>query len=109
VLAQAGEVPLSDLEKEIRRRELSLRRKLDLQKWLTKYNAMLMEASAEYRLGALIKQIADESGISVPARIVEQLGNPDFAEKHKAEIERILSDGEILKALLPLLDALPNI
>lgn len=103
--------PQHNTEKEFHRREQTLRRKLELQKWHGKYNAMLIEASPEHRLGALIRKIAGDDKDASAVRVTAYLGNLSAAEAGAihSEIERILSEGRIMEELLPLLDPLPNI
>jgi hypothetical protein len=109
--APQAELSRRDLKREFDRREQALRRRLELQKWNAKYDLMLIEASPEFRLGALLKK-APGGGDPVNAiEILARLGNANSPEAHEvsAEIERILLEGEVLESLLPLLDPLPNI
>jgi len=72
---------------------------------------MLIEASPEHRLGALIRKIAGDDKDASAVRVTAYLGNLSAAEASAihSEIERILSEGRIMEELLPLLDPLPNI
>lgn len=99
------------IAKDFHRREQALRRKLELQKWYGKYSSMLIEASPEYRLGMLMKKVASDLKDNNPVLLLTQLDVLGVAEAAaiRGEIERILSEGEILEALLPLLDPVPNI
>jgi len=106
-----SELPRHNPERDFHRREQMLRRRLELQKWHSKYSTMLIEASPEFRLGALLKKAAGDAEQMNVTELLARLSDPGSANTRDmgAEIEHILSEGEILKKLLPLLDPLPNI